>query len=146
PLSKIEALLEMQWIDQVIRKELITCYYQPIINVKKEVYGYEILARFQQEDGSIIYPNKIFEAARERGRLYALDKLCRMTAVKHATSIRGKKTFINFIPTSIYSPEHCLKSTTQLANKLDLDPSLLVFEVVETEKVEDVDHLKSILT
>jgi len=55
------------------------------------------------------------------------------------------KVFINFIPTSIYSPEHCLKSTVQLAEELGIEPSRFVFEVVETEKVDDLAHLKKIL-
>lgn len=40
----------------------------------------EVLSRFTREDGSMIYPNEIFSAARARGRLYALNRLCRMTA------------------------------------------------------------------
>src|SRR5690606_19415952 len=92
-----------------------------------------------------IYPNEIFPAAKTRGRLYALDRVCRMAAVRHAAVLKDVKAFINFIPTSIYSPEFCLRSTTSLANELGLDPRQLVFEVVETEKVDDVDHLREIL-
>jgi len=145
PLSELEKILDMQWIDEVIKKELIICYCQPIVNENEEVFAYEILSRFKKEDGSLIYPNAIFEAARNRGRLYALDRLCRLTAVKYAALLEEKKVFINFIPTSIYSPEFCLKSTTQTANRLGVNPSRLVFEVVETEKVEDLEHLKKIL-
>ncbi|MCD8508933.1 MAG: EAL domain-containing protein [Bacillus sp. (in: Bacteria)] len=146
PFTDLKQVLETQWIDEVIKEELITCFYQPIVNVNKEVYGYEILSRFQKEDGSLISPALVFEGAKDRGRLYALDRVCRMTAVKHAKVLKNKKAFINFIPTSIYSPEFCLKSTTKIADKLGIDPSQLVFEVVETEKVDDVDHLKRILT
>ncbi len=145
PLSEMGTVLEMEWIDEVITKELITCHFQPIVNSNEEIYAYEILSRFKKEDGTIIYPNDIFTAARNRGRLYALDKLCRMTAVRSAAPL-NKKTFINFIPTSIYSPEFCLRTTAELAKQLGVDPSLFVFEVVETEKVDDLDHLKSILT
>ena len=67
-----------------------------------------------------------------------------MTAVRSAAKV-NKKVFINFIPTSIYSPEHCLKSTVQLARFLGIDPSHFVFEVVETEQVDDLEHLKKIL-
>ncbi|WP_400244526.1 EAL domain-containing protein [Niallia sp. JL1B1071] len=136
----------MEWIDQVIKKKLLTCYFQPIVNREESIYAFEILARFKKEDGNLVYPNLIFEAARTRGRLYALDRLCRLTAVRHATQLDGKKAFINFIPTSIYSPEFCLQSTIRLSAQLGVDPSKLVFEVVETEKVEDLEHLKSILT
>ena len=146
PLEKIDEVLDVKWIDEVIKKQLMICHYQPIVDIEEQVFAYELLARFPKEDGSMIYPNEIFSAAKARGRLYSLDRACRMTAVKHATSIKGKKAFINFIPTSIYSPEFCLKSTTALAEELGIDPVQLVFEVVETEKVEDIEHLKRILT
>lgn len=68
-----------------------------------------------------------------------------MTAVRQATLVKENKVFINFIPTSIYSPQFCLKSTIQLAHELHIDPAQLVFEVVETEKVDDIEHLKTIL-
>ncbi|MDG5789440.1 EAL domain-containing protein [Evansella sp. AB-P1] len=146
PLSEIKEVYNMQWIDEVIEKEHLTCYFQPIVNREEEIFGYEILSRFHKEDGTLIYPNIIFDAARKRGRLYALDKLCRMTAVRYAADINDKKAFINFLPTSIYSPEFCLRSTVKLANQLKMDPSQLVFEVVETEKVDDIEHLKKILS
>lgn len=145
PFSEIETVMEMEWIDEVIKKELLTCHYQPIVDADEQIFAYEMLSRFQNEDGSTIYPNEIFPAAKIRGRLYALDRVCRMTAVKYAAVLKDKKAFINFIPTSIYSPEFCLRSTTKLANELGVDPKQLVFEVVETEKVDDLDHLKTIL-
>lgn len=145
PLNEMEHFLEAIWIDDIIKKKLIICHFQPIVDDTESIYGYEILARFQHQDGTIIYPNEIFSAARKRGRLYALDRLCRLTAVKYAAKI-NKKAFINFIPTSIYSPEFCLKSTVSLANHLGIDPQQFVFEVVESDKVDDIEHLKSILT
>ncbi|RNF39881.1 EAL domain-containing protein [Planococcus salinus] len=145
PLSSIEGVFTMGWIDEVMAKELLTCHYQPIVNASEEIFAYELLSRFHREDGSTIYPNEIFSAAKSRGRLYALDRICRMTAVKHAAVLKGAKAFINFIPTSIYSPEFCLRSTTDLAQQLGMDPEQLVFEVVETEKVDDLEHLRKIL-
>lgn len=144
-IEKLELIFEKQWVDEIIKKHLIQCYYQPIVNQNQEIIAYELLARFMDQNGQLIFPGDIFDAAKLRGRLYALDRVCRMAAVKHSRQIKGKKAFINFIPTSIYSPEHCLRTTTQLAKQLDLNPSDLVFEVVETEQVKDHEHLKKIL-
>jgi EAL domain-containing protein (putative c-di-GMP-specific phosphodiesterase class I) len=141
-----DEVFSADWIDTVIQNKQIISHYQPIITADKQIYAYELLARFMDEEGKVIYPNEIFSAARIRGRLYALDRLCRLTAVKYAKKITNAKAFINFIPTSIYSPEHCLKSTTMLADQLGIKTNTLVFEVVETDKVEDVNHLKRILT
>lgn len=146
PLRDISDVMETSWIDDIILKERVHCHYQPILQADGTVFGYELLARFTNTDGELVFPGELFQAARTRGRLYALDRVCRMAAVRHAAKIKDVKAFINFIPTSIYSPEFCLRSTMQLANKLELDPKQLVFEVVETDQVDDVDHLKSILT
>ena len=144
PIKEIENILDMKWIDEVIHRKSIVSYSQPIVNSNEEIYAYEVLSRFTREDGTLIYPNEVFTAAKSRGRLYALDRLCRMAAVSYSAILK-KKTFINFIPTSIYSPEFCLQSTVKLANTLGIDPNQLVFEVVESEQVDDIEHLKSIL-
>ncbi|WP_347550227.1 EAL domain-containing protein [Pseudalkalibacillus hwajinpoensis] len=57
---------------------------------------------------------------------------------------KGIKRFINFLPSSIYDPAHSLRTTFQAVEQYDVDPSDLVFEVVETEKIEEVEHLKTI--
>ncbi|WP_236939286.1 EAL domain-containing protein [Evansella clarkii] len=80
-----------------------------VVTRDEEVYGYELLARFKREDGSFLFPGEIFGAAKTRGRLYALDRVCRMTAVRYAERLGNKKAFINFIPTSFYASEYWLK-------------------------------------
>lgn len=144
PIVEMASILEMQWIDEVIRKKSVVSYSQPIVDVDGKIYAYEVLSRFTREDGSLIYPNEVFTAARNRGRLYALDRMCRMSAVQYS-AVLNKKTFINFIPTSIYSPEFCLVSTVKLASTLGINPNQFVFEVVESDQVDDIEHLKKIL-
>lgn len=145
PIQNVLELIEYQWIDKVIIEEAVMFHMQPIVDVNEQVYAYEMLARFTDVAGTAISPFHVFQAAKKRNRTYALDRVCRMSAVRNAASL-STKVFINFIPTSIYSPEHCLKTTVQLANQLGIEPSRFVFEVVETEQVEDLNHLKNILT
>lgn len=144
PIEDIQKSFHFQWIDTIIFKQLVTNYIQPIVDTNEEIYGYEMLARFTNEENQSVSPFEVFTAAKARNRTYSLDRVCRMTAVRSAAKL-DKKVFINFIPTSIYSPEHCLRSTVQLANFLGIAPSRFVFEVVETEHVDDVNHLKKIL-
>lgn len=54
---------------------------------------------------------------------------------------RGKKCLL---PYTIYVPEFCLKHTFKMVKEFEVDPNDIIFEVVETEKVSDVNHLKSI--
>ncbi|MFK2827089.1 EAL domain-containing protein [Bacillus sp. B190/17] len=144
PVHDVLGLIEFKWIDQVITEQSVTCHIQPIVDRNERVVAYEMLSRFTDDSGCSISPYQAFSAARRRNRTYALDRVCRMAAVRSAAMI-NKKVFINFIPTAIYSPEHCLKSTVRLADQLGIEPSQFVFEVVETERVEDIEHLKKIL-
>lgn len=145
PLATISSLLETQWIDDLIRNERITPYFQPIFDQERHIFGHEILSRFVGVNGMPVSPHEAFSSAKRRNRLFALDKLCRLSAVKHSSVLHNQKVFINFLPTSIYSPEHCLKTTLEMSNRIGVDPSHFVFEVVETEKVDDIEHLKNIL-
>ncbi|MFD2629256.1 EAL domain-containing protein [Oceanobacillus kapialis] len=148
-IHKFEEERETSWIDGVIQKSQLTTYYQPIVNRKndnEQIIGYELLSRGLDQDGSIIPPFKLFEAARVRNRMFALDRACRLQAVRNAASLASDKLiFINFIPTAIYVPEHCLATTFNLIKKLNIRPDQVVFEVVETDEVEDIEHLKNIL-
>lgn len=132
----------------MIDNHSIRTHYQPIVRVKNnevDIVGHELLSRGIDQNGSIIPPFKMFEAARIRNRLFALDRVCRIKSVKHAAKITDKMIFINFIPTAIYVPEHCLSTTFQLIKQIGIEPEQVVFEVVETDEVEDIEHLKKIL-
>lgn len=144
PLRSVPAVLETNWVDAVIAEERIVSWAQPIVDRQRDLYAHEVLARFLGPDGSMMPPSEVFGAAKRRNRMYALDRMCRMTAIRNAVHL-PKKVFINFIPTSIYSPEHCLQSTIALSRQLGFHPSKFVFEVVESEYVEDLAHLKRIL-
>ncbi|MEK0315928.1 EAL domain-containing protein [Cohnella sp. 56] len=144
PMHRLPERLRERWVDGIIAEERIVSYAQPIMDRSGGRFGYEVLARFVSEDSALLPPAEVFAAAKRRNRLYALDRMCRMAAVRSAVHLIGR-VFINFIPTSIYSPQHCLKSTIALTRELGLDASRFVFEVVESERVEDVNHLRSIL-
>ncbi len=145
PLTEVYEVLQASWVDTIIAKNRIICYAQPIIQAHGTIFGHEVLARFVAENGEMLYPSEVFKAAKLRGRLFALDRACRLAAVRYGKKLTGK-IFINFIPTSIYEPEFCLQSTELLARKLNIEPKQFIFEVVETEEIKDMDHLKRILS
>lgn len=145
-IELLDQYKDASWVDAVIKEKNIVMYFQPIIKSDGTIYGYEMLARFKNSNGNFIYPNVLFPAAKVRGRTFVVDRLCRIEGVRQVTKLlANQKAFINFIPTAIYTPEYCLKTTTAVATELGIDSSRLVFEVVETEKITDISHLKSIL-
>ena len=147
PLQRYINLFDDQDFFDIVNNESLTAYFQPIIDIKDNtIYGYETLARGVKEDGSLMYPDVLFSKSKRNDYNFKLDRLCRESALKTAATKKvTQKVFINFIPTSVYDPEFCLNSTVKWANQLEFDPSQIVFEVVETELIQDQVHLKSIL-
>ncbi|MEY4504840.1 MAG: hypothetical protein RL154_1136 [Pseudomonadota bacterium] len=147
PLFQLATLAASSEMVEIIKNKSFTSYFQPIIDLKQgDIYGYEALLRGVKDDGSIVYPMPILEAARNGDLLFYLDRAARETALKTAAVKRiDKKLFINFLPTAIYNPENCLQDTVRWAKQLEFDPKNIVFEVVETENIQDTKHLKSIL-
>lgn len=131
----------------ILNNESLTSYFQPIIDVKnRTIFGYEALVRGVKADGSLMYPDELFEKSGRDNTHFKLDRLCRESALKTAAVKKIKShVFINFLPTTIYDPNFCLKSTVKWANQLEFDPQNIVFEVVETEKTIDKKHLRKIL-
>ena len=131
----------------IINNSSLTSYFQPIIKADdRTIYGYEALIRGVKEDGSLMFPDILFEKSARNDLNFKLDRMCRESALKTAATKKiQQKVFINFLPTSVYDPEFCLRSTVKWAKQLEFDPKNIIFEVVETESVKDKTHLIKIL-
>ena len=146
-LEKYKNFISASELSNLLTKGGLTAHFQPILDIENNtIYGYETLARGVNDDGTLVYPDKLFKWAKDGDMLFYLDRACRESSLKTAAikNIRAK-VFINFIPTAIYDPNHCLQSTVKWANSLEFDPKNVIFEVVESENVEDIEHLKNIL-
>lgn len=144
-----------KWISIVKSKELIyilenktlITHFQPIVDIKnRSIYGYELLSRGVKSDGSIMSPFEMFKLAKESDLTFTLDRQARETCItSSARENISEKLFINFLPTVIYNPEVCLRSTIALIEKYNFKPENITFEVVETEDISNTDHLETIL-
>ncbi len=137
------------WIDDIIRAKMVTMVYQPIViwnGNAFRLHSHEILTRGYISNGQVILPDLLFEEAKHRGMLYQLDRLCRIEALRasHRCPV-NTKIFINFSPSSIFSPTKCLHSTFAEAKRLSIDPNRIVFEVVESDHIDDLSRLHAIL-
>jgi EAL domain-containing protein (putative c-di-GMP-specific phosphodiesterase class I) len=148
PLKTILSLVKNGSFIDILRFESFTIHFQPIIDKNNNsIFGYESLLRgINPFTNELVSPAFLFDSAREYNMLFFLDRFARELALKSAAVKNiDSHLFINFLPTSIYDPVHCLQSTVKWANQLEFNPKNIVFEVVETEKVEDPIHLKNIL-
>lgn len=148
PLKAVVARIRGEWLFGVLRQDRIRSLFQPIVSASDpaEVFAYECLARGYDENGQLIHPGDMFRIAIDADLLFNLDRACRLAAisgcVEHALD---RNIFVNFNPSTIYQPEFCLQTTMKAVDEAGLDPANLVFEVVESEEVRDVDHLLKIL-
>ena len=111
------------------------------------IFAHEALLRAQADDGSIIAGGQIIEAGRRMGALHVLDQHGRRSAIEGAHALGMKSLlFINFFPTVVYDPVHCLRTTREAMRETGLQPDQIVFEVVESEDIADRGHLLNILT
>lgn len=135
-------------IHEILVNERITTHFQSIVDSDQNIWGFECLMRAKTKEGETISPVEVIEAAHEEALQFRLDRLCRETHLKNAARedlFDDYKICINFLPTSIYEPEFCLRTTVALANELGIPHEQVIFEVVETENVKEREHLIGIL-
>jgi EAL domain-containing protein (putative c-di-GMP-specific phosphodiesterase class I) len=134
---------------EILQNRRIETWFQPVIEARTgDTWGYECLMRGRRADGSLVGAFQLLEWAKRENLKFLLDRVCRETHLVNA----GKSNYgancrflINFLPTAIYQPEYCLQTSLAAMRRSNLNPRQIIFEVVETEKVVDVDHLIRIL-
>ncbi|MFP4497882.1 MAG: EAL domain-containing protein [Vulcanimicrobiota bacterium] len=147
-LDGLIARIDSEWLLELLQKKRLFTYFQPILHSKTptSIFGYECLLRAKDSEGKMISPVRIFNAARMADLLIQVDRAARLAAVSNAAENKiTEKLFINFNPLSIYDPYYCLKSTVKALDRLKFKPDSIVFEVVESDHITDVDHLIDIL-
>jgi EAL domain-containing protein (putative c-di-GMP-specific phosphodiesterase class I) len=147
PLATLFARTEGEWFTALLRDNRLTSHFQPIVHAGEpgRVFAHECLLRGVNSEGNLISPARLYEAARDANLMFALDRAARLTAISqavlHGLDERSSRLFINFNPTSIYNPVFCLRSTIAAIEKTKLSPDRIVFEIVESDEVDDIDHL-----
>ena len=133
----------------LLKSNRLTTHFQPIFQAgSMALWGYECLMRGTTADGQKLSPATIIQWAQQEQLIFMLDRVCRETHLRNAGLAGLPKhaaLLINFMPTAIYKPEFCLQTTMAAAKQADIDPSRIIFEVVEQYEVPDPEHLRGIL-
>ncbi len=134
---------------EMFEQRRIETWFQPVVEARGEkIWGYECLMRGRKTDGSLVGAPQLLEWARAENLIFMLDRVCRETHLENAGRLgldSDVKFLINFLPTAIYQPQFCLQTSLAAMRKSGLMPSQIIFEVVESEKVADHEHLRKIL-
>jgi len=141
---------ESGWIVELLEADSFETWYQPIVSAgdpdAARPYALEGLFRMKGRDGSIIPPGRVFGLAGSSDLLFTVDLIARRSAVECAARAKADaRLFINFNPSAIYDPAYCLRTTAAAIKEIGLDPSRIVFELTETHRARDENHLKRIL-
>lgn len=134
----------------LLEARALETWFQPVVDGRSEtVVGHECLVRAHHpEDGRLISPGELIGWARDENLLFMFDRVCREIHIARAAAsgVGDDHLFlVNFLPSVIYEPEFCLRTTVGAIEGTGLRPEQIVFEVVETEAIDDHDHLHDIL-
>jgi EAL domain-containing protein (putative c-di-GMP-specific phosphodiesterase class I) len=147
-LSRELAGVEANPLYDLLEQRRLETWFQPVFTGELSLWGYECLVRGRDADGGLVTPDRLIAWAREDDLLFYFDRVCRETHVHNAAraDVPGDARFLlNFLPTTIYEPAVCLRTTFKAINEVGLDHGRIIFEVVETERVEDAAKLRQIL-
>jgi len=124
----------------ILTQQLVSTVYQPILDFKSgTILGWEALTR-GPENTSFHSPIILFETAEQLGRLFALEKLCRESAIANVGELaEGQKLFLNIHPKTMADPEFTPGKTLELMDKVGLSPDNVVFEITERHSVQEFD-------
>lgn len=116
--------------------------YQPIIDLRdRSIFAHEALVRGVNGEGALSILNQVNDQNR-----YRFDQLCRMKAIEGASRLgMNEYLSINFMPNAVYRPELCIRSTLEAAREHNFPLDRLIFETLESEHVDNYQHLTHIL-
>ena len=120
----------------------ITMAFQPIVDVKKgKIYAHEALVRGPDNEPA----GQVLAQVRDK-LLYRFDQACRVKAIELASQLGMRQPLsINFLPNAVYEPEACIQATLEVSQRVGWPTDKLIFEITETEKVSDQQHLQCIV-
>lgn len=134
---------------EMLQNKRIETWFQPVLDQSTmSIWGYECLMRGRGPDGELYSPATLLKWADEEHLVFMLDRVCREIHIANAAAANlpeHARILINFLPTAVYDPAFCLRTTEAAVKRVGLDPSRIIFESVETERVDDTDNLVRIL-
>lgn len=129
----------IKWVKEVkkgLREGLFVAFYQPIVNtVTQEVYKYEALIRYINEQGEVIAPIKFLDIAK-KAKLYSNIIEIMLFEAIGLIKEQGKRVAVNISFDDITNS----KTTKKIYDTLEQNKEfvhLLEFEILESEEINN---------
>lgn len=119
-----------------------TMAFQPIVNVlERRIIYYEALVRGPNGESAWSILSKVTDEL-----MYRFDQECRIKAIELASQLgMQERLSINFLPNAVYEPSACIQATLETSRRVGWPIERLNFEITETERVKDRDHMRNII-
>ncbi|WP_297493008.1 EAL domain-containing protein [Persephonella sp.] len=138
--SEISRILNLKSkIREIIQKNSIKMFYQPIVNLKdNNIYGFESLFRLITEENGIIMPKDIIPTAEKTGLIIDLGEKIIDSVIDFSRTVPEKiKLSINISPVQLNQPDFDKNFLNKLA-KAEINPEKLIIEITESAILENV--------
>jgi len=119
-----------------------TMAFQPVVDVVDcRIVAHEALVRGPAGQGAAQVLGQLNDL-----NLYAFDQACRVRAIEMAARLGVDCDLnINFLPNAVYEPRACIRRTLETARRTGFPLDRLTFEIVESERIADLDHTRNII-
>lgn len=148
--------MEMQSIDWVLRKRppealsaepQVRTVFQPIIDTRTgSPLGWELLSRGLTSDET---PDTLFRRARAEGRLWDLERACRVSAARRIAqlpaALRTATFFLNVSPDVLTDPRFRDGFTRAQLARYGLDHRQVVIEITEQGAIGDYERFEQLV-
>jgi len=135
-----------QWIHRLLHEKRYLSVMQPIVSAGDgRVHGYEFLLRGLKKNGDPIPPVELFgNADAELKR--RLDYCAFLSAIETAEAFGIKEhIFINVLPQTVSHHDKEFEAVLDRVEQAGIAPQRVVFEIVESEKIVDMEALQRVI-
>jgi EAL domain-containing protein (putative c-di-GMP-specific phosphodiesterase class I) len=146
-LRSFLARAQSDWFLELMREKRFETHFQPIISVDRpeQVLAFEALVRGRVND-ALVAPDVLFDVARGLNLGRELDNAAWQCAIESAAKHRLRsKIFLNIAPSTLDDGRDMLRTMLKSIDEAGLLREQIVFEIVESECIDDVPRLKRAL-
>lgn len=144
-VADTQAVSEQMWLIDVIEQGRLTCYFQPVIDRRGEVFGWESLVRAIGADGDLISGGAIFQASKLLRIEHLIDRHLHELAIQCFVEQKlSGFLFINLVPGFIQRPEFYFGGLGEAARHYGMNAKHIVLDCTNSENPRDMEQLKAI--